>query len=79
MANFFQQRREALQLNETEMAARCGSTQNAVRAWELDKCVPRPRIADLAKAYEVDVKKMASEVIALRLRAESNRPLAAAK
>jgi transcriptional regulator with XRE-family HTH domain len=78
MANFFEDRRERLKLNRTQIAARLGITAAAVRVWELEQFVPGQSIASLAAAYEVTEKRMADEVMALRQRIEAKRELAAA-
>lgn len=70
---FFEARRTKLKLNPTQMAARLGTTAQAIVWWEQDKRVPSLPITALAIAYEVSESQMEKEVMAIRRRIEARR------
>jgi len=71
--NFFRDQRVKLNLNLTQMAARCGATAQTVLNWESDVSVPSPTVETLAKAYEVSESRMERELMAQRRRIERRR------
>lgn len=77
--NFFESRRDALNLNRTEMAAKVGTTAETIRTWEKELSYPaRVPILHLSKCYAVSESTMSDEVMSLRRRIEARESKVAA-